>query len=91
MDNADQPSMRRRNAHCLQTDLDNEPTKEYTFNLHELTASRHSHPFQVTVSVDGQDLAMEIDTGASLSLVSEEIQESLLLNKRLQPSTVNKV
>ena len=87
MDKANQTPTRRRNAHCVQDDMDTEPTKEYT--LFNLTANKHSHPFQVTVCVDGQDLAMEIDTGASLSLISEETQKSLWLNKRLQPSTVN--
>ena len=67
--------------------MDTEPTKEYT--IFNLTANKCSHPFQVTVCVDGQDLAMEIDTGASLSSISEETQKSLWPNKRLQPSTVN--
>ena len=35
------------------------------------------YPFQVTVNVDGQDLAVEINTGASLSLILEETQKSL--------------
>ena len=87
VDKADQPPTRRRNVHCVQDDMDTEPTKEYT--LFNLTANKRSHPFQVTVCVDGQDLAMEIDTGASLSLISEETQKSLWPNKRLQPSTAN--
>ena len=71
--------MRRRNVHCVQDDMDTEPTKEYT--LFDLTANKRSHPFQVIVKVDGQNLAMEIDTGASLSLISEETQKSLWPNK----------
>ena len=71
--------MRRRNVHCVQDDMGTEPTKEYT--LFDLTANKCSHPFQVTVKVDGQNLAMEIDTGASLSLISEETQKSLWPNK----------
>ena len=67
--------------------MDREPTKEYT--LFKLSASKRSHPFQVTVNVDSQDLAMDIDTGASLSLISEETQKSLWSNKWLQPSTIN--
>ena len=67
--------------------MDTEPTKEYT--LFNLTANKRFHPFQVTICVDVQDLAMEIDTGAFLSLISEETQKSLWPNKRLQPSTVN--
>ena len=53
--------------------MDTEPTKEYT--LFNLTANKCSYPFQVTIRVDGQDLAMEINTGASLSLISEETQK----------------
>ena len=59
--------------------MDTESTKEYT--LFNLTANKCSHPFQVTISVDGQDLAMEIDAGASLSLISEDTQKSLWPNK----------
>ena len=79
MDKANQPPTRWGNTHCVQDDMNTEPTKEYT--LFNLTASKHSHPFQVTVCVDGQDLAMAIDTGASLSLISEETQKSLWPNK----------
>ena len=86
VDKADQLPMRQRNVHCVQDYMDTEPTKEYT--LFNLTTNKRSHPFQVTVRVDGQDLAMEIDTGISLSLISEETQKSLWANKRLQPSTV---
>ena len=81
MDKANQTPTRWRNAHCVQDDMDIEPTKEYT--LFNLTTNKHSYAFQVTVCVDGQDLAMEIDTGASLSLISEETQKSLWPNKRL--------
>ena len=81
-DKADQPPQRKRNVHCVHDDMDIELTKEY--KLFQLTANKRSHPFQVTVNVDGQDLAMEIDTGASLSLISEETQKSLLGRDWLQ-------
>ena len=87
VDKADQPPTRRRNIDCVQDDIDTEPTRDNT--LLNLTANKRSHPLQVTIKVDGQDLAMEIDTGASLFLISEEIQKSLWPNKQLQPSTVN--
>ena len=79
VDKADQPPTRRRNVHCVQDDMDTEPTKGYT--LFNLTTNKRSHPFQVTICVYGQDLAMEIDTGTSLSLISEETQKSLWPNK----------
>ena len=40
------------------------------------------------MEVEGQQLSLEIDTGASLSLISEETRKRLWPNKRLLPTTV---
>ena len=63
------------NIHCVHDVMDREPTKEYT--LFKLSASEHYYPFHVAINVDGQDVAMEIDTGVSLSLISEDTQKLL--------------
>lgn len=56
--------------------------------LHSVPAVGASQPYYVTLSVAGQKLRMEIDTGASLSLVSEETYTKLWPNKRLLPTSV---
>lgn len=85
VDKVDQ-SVRRRNVHCVQDATETELAKEYT--LFKLSANKHSQSYTVILNVDGQDLSMEIDTGASLSIISEETRKLLWPNKRLQPSTV---
>ena len=65
-----------------------ENPEEYTlFRLHS-SSTEHHKPYNATVEVEGQQLSMEIDTGASLSLISEETRKRLWPNKRLLPTTV---
>ncbi|XP_049276119.1 uncharacterized protein K02A2.6-like [Rhipicephalus sanguineus] len=45
-------------------------------------------PYRVEVSVNGTSLIMEIDTGASVSLVSEETFRRIFPSRRLEPSSV---
>ena len=39
--------------------------------------SNSSEPYKVTMNVEGSDLNMEVDTGASKSIMSEETYKSL--------------
>ena len=58
---------------------------EYSlFNLN----STSNQPFQVVVIVDNQQVPMEIDTGAAVSLVSEETYKKLWPHKPLQQATI---
>jgi len=45
-------------------------------------------PIKVDLEVDGQQLSMEVDTGASLSLVSETNFRKLWPSRPLQPTAV---
>lgn len=61
-----------------QEDLpDPDPPEDNAYSLFNLS-DRTSEPYIMDVSVCGQDLQMEIDTGASWSLVSAETYEKLL-------------
>ena len=62
---------------------------EYT--LFQLTDSdMHSQaPLEVTVSADGHDLTMEVDTGASCSLISKRTFDRYWQDHDLHQSTVN--
>ena len=46
------------------------------------------NPYKVTLTIEGQPVQMEIDTGASLSLVSEETQQELWPTAVLQKTSV---
>ena len=46
-------------------------------------------PLEVTVQVDGHQLVMEVDTGASLSLISHETYQRLWPSRPLKASSVN--
>ena len=73
------------NIYCVHDVMDREPAKEYT--LFKLSASEHSYPFHVAINVNGQDLAMKIDTGASLSLISEvTVAKQAITNQYSQPN-----
>ena len=39
--------------------------------------TKPSHPYQVVVQINGKAVSMEIDTGASVSLMSQSLQETL--------------
>ena len=61
-----------------------EHATEYT--LFSLNSEDRHKPYTVSVEVEGQELTMEIDTGASLSLISETTRKRLWPNKRLLPT-----
>ena len=66
------------------------PPEEYT--LYPVVQQQSSStPLQSTVKLDGKELSMEVDTGASLSLISETTYKKLWESSalpELQPTTV---
>ena len=61
---------------------------EYTlFNLYAHIDSQS--PYLVTLQVDGVPLQMEIDTGSSLSLISESTFQQLWPNRTWEDSQTN--
>ena len=80
-------------AHQLQTDEDTgvPETEALAYTLYAVTTSDKSAPINATVLVNKAELCMEVDTGASLSLISEtthsELQKLTQL-PALSPSTI---
>ena len=64
-----------------------EMSEKDEYSLYQLSA-RGQKPFVVTVDVEGQPLPMEIDTGATFSLISESTQKRLWPHKKLLPATI---
>ena len=76
---------RSRNVQLVQEAASMEESDEYSlYKVHGAGCV----PFRVNIEVEGQQLPMEIDKGASLSLISEATWKRLWPNKRLLPSTV---
>ena len=57
------------------------------YSLYQVGSKQASKPLQVEVVINGQPLSMELDTGAVVTLVSEETFQSKWSNVTLQPST----
>ena len=55
------------------------------------TRANNSQPIQVTVKLNGIDATMEVDTGATLSVISEQTYKTLFTTAsapRVEASTV---
>ena len=75
----------RRTHRVQEEDTDENSGEEY--HLHRL-GERASEPIAVDVFIDGKQLAMELDTGAAVSIISDETRKSLFPDLKLLPSTI---
>ena len=57
------------------------------YSLYQIGSKQASKPLQVEVVINGQPLSMELDTGAAVTLVSEESFHRKWSTVTLQPST----
>ena len=63
---------------------DSDGDEHYLFKLRESS----SHPMEVTVTVEEKPLVMEVDTGATVSIISEATQTKLFSHLKLHKSKV---
>ena len=63
-----------------------DPAPEYY--MHKVTASAKPKPLEVQVSIQGKEVTMELDTGAAVSLVSEETFNSRWSGHQIQPTSI---
>lgn len=82
-----------RKHHSIHTVDDEERRYEtqapQVYEMWQVRAPDHDgSPYRVEVSVNGTSLIMEIDTGASVSVVSEETFRRIFPSCRLEPSSV---
>ena len=66
--------------------LETESLEEYPLN--QLTQNSGSKPIDLNVDVLGKSISMELDTGAAVSLISEETYKKSFPDVSLQESTV---
>ena len=67
------------------------PQEQYSlYNVEDTTLPKPSeNPYRVTLLLEGKSVQMEIDTGASLSLVSEQTYQELWPSVPLQSTSMN--
>ena len=67
------------------------PQEQYSlYNVEDITLPKTSeNPYRVTLILEGKAVQMEIDTGASLSLASEQTYQELWPSVPLQSISVN--
>lgn len=74
----------KQKVHVLDTE---EPDEEQDiYPLFAVNPSCHKNSYMVTVQLNGLDVKMELDTGASLSVISEDVYTQL---KNIEGSTLN--
>ena len=81
---------RRRETLQLQAEAEADPTEE-AFSLHQTKASQHSKvpPIKTALKVNNQTIVMEVDTGASTSLISSKTYWNELSGfPPLQPTSI---
>ena len=81
-----------KKTHHLQDDTqppadENANSSEDEFGLHRVD-TRSADPIIVSLSLNGQKLDMEVDTGAAFSVISEATKQALFRNKTLQSSNL---
>ena len=64
------------------SDTDSIPIKQ----LRGGSKSRSSHPITVQVQVNGKPIQMELDTGAAVSVISEQLHKKLFPDAKLRPA-----
>ncbi|XP_071498023.1 uncharacterized protein [Diadema antillarum] len=65
------------------------PPAEYgNLRLYRVDGKSNVPPLKVKVNIDSQEVGMEIDTGASISLMSETIFRTYWPKRRLSPTTM---
>ena len=74
----------KQTVHVLDTQEQDEEQDIYP--LFAVNPSCHKNPYMVTVQLNGLDVKMELDTGASLSVISEDVYTQL---KNIEGSTLN--
>ena len=83
-----QPATNSRAQYVVQTDVSHtnpppavdEVTQTYTlFPLH----TQHHPPINIVPNIDGQDVSMELDTGAAISVINESTYKTVLAQQPL--------
>ena len=67
-------------------DTQEQDEEQDIYPLFAVNPSSHKNPYMVTVELNGQEVKMELDTGTSLSVISEVVFTQL---KNIEGSSLN--
>lgn len=71
-----------------ESDTDSERVNIILHHIKSLETKKRQPEIRLHVSLNGKDVSMELDTGASVSLISRRQQKELLPNIELQPADI---
>ena len=76
-------------VHLLEQDLSEADDKVEKYELYGINSASKPQPYKTFVEIDGKSLPLEIDSGASLTLVSERTLRDNLPDLKLSPSEIS--
>ena len=76
-------------VHLLEEDLSEAEDTVEDYELYAINSASKPQPYKTFVEIDGKSLPLEIDTGASLTLVSERTLRDNLPDLKLSPSEIS--
>ena len=64
------------------------PEEYHLFSIHQEGTDSHTKPLTVLVTINGKSVTMEIDTGSSVSIISDSVYSSVFETATLQETEV---
>ena len=81
------PVRKHKKTNLLDTTQDDNDTIITKFKMHQVTRTT-AEPIMVPLTLNGQVLQMEVDTGAALSLISDATCQALFPREKLHPTKI---
>ena len=81
------PVRKHKKTNLLDTTQDDNDTIITEFKMHQVTRTT-AEPIMVPLTLNGQVLQMEVDTGAALSLISDATRQALFPREKLHPTKI---
>ena len=81
------PDRQTRWVDTAQPQVNDNPNHKSDMSLFTVSNTATTHPLKVRLSINGKPITMELDTGAAVSVISDEILHSYLQKPRFQNQT----
>ena len=82
------PKQKYEKVHKVENDYEKESSGEDEYEIWANNSSKKKKPYTVNIKVEAKSIPMELDTGASLTLVSEETYRSHWSDKLLSSTMI---
>ena len=82
------PEFKRKQAHYVEESDENSDSESDVYSVFHV-GNYKSDPYKINVNVNSKDITMELDTGASVSLMSEDTYQEYKSKFKLENTNVN--